>query len=270
MKRFFVPFALSLFTLYLLGGASLSNAQEQPATSGFGHVLRSDVPDLSAWWCEGGWKVRPADPAPADTSRPVVAIEAARGEFEPAQIVLKAKSRNVVLQSASVSDLRGKRGSIPASAVSLYEVATVYIKNPTDYLGQKGEYPDPLPPLKTPLVVFPDRNQSIWVSVRVPERISAGDYTGSIELITDAGTLTVPLTVTVFGFTLPRENHLRSGFGFYPANMEKYHHVKTQADKEKVFAEYMRSFGEHRIAPYSFYEYARIKVDVVGTEVIRR
>ncbi len=267
MKFRAIPLALLAIGFSLLGGTVMLHAQEQPKppnSIGYGYTLNGDLTGASAWWCESAWKVDPIGGTPADNSRPTIALEAARGEFEPVQIVLAAKSAGLSINKVVVSDLRGKRSRIPASAILLFEVATVNIVNPTDYLGHAGEYPDPLPPLKTPLVVPAGRSQSIWVLVRVPERIAAGDYSGKIEIVTDKGTLSAPLTVTVFDFTLPRESHLRSGFGFYPANMEKYHHVKTQADKEKVFAEYMKSFGEHRIAPYSFYEYAPIKVSVVG------
>ncbi|MGQ9791955.1 MAG: glycoside hydrolase domain-containing protein [Armatimonadota bacterium] len=225
-----------------------------PAPEGFGEV----------WWCEGAWKVGRHRPAPTGKASSGILVEAARGEYEPAQLVLRAREPNTILQSVSISDLKGAKTHISASQVKLFEVAAVRVENPSDSLGTPGDYPDPLPPLATPLPLPAEANQAIWILVHVPESAQAGTYTGTIKLRTSCGVLTLPLKVRVFDFTLPAKTHLRSGFGIDAGLIERYHHLQTDEQKRTVWDMYMRSFAEHRIAPYAFYTYNPIHVRFEG------
>jgi hypothetical protein len=59
--------------------------------AGGGYWL-AQTEDLSVWWCESGWKVGRERGMPwiSRAARPEpVAVSAARGEFEPAQVVLR-------------------------------------------------------------------------------------------------------------------------------------------------------------------------------------
>lgn len=232
--------------------------------SHYGYPLASPASFGEVWWCEGAWKVGRDRPAPSGKPSPAIHIEAARGEFEPAQLVLRAKERDTVLESVSVSDLVGATTRIHASQIRVYEVATVRVEHPSDHLGAPGEYPDPLPPLQPPLVLPQGRNQALWILVHVPESATAGDYKGTITLHTNRGQITVPLKVTVFDFALPPSPTLRSGFGISPWNIKRYHHLERPDQEKRVWEMYMRSFAEHRIAPYSFYAHAPIRVRFEG------
>ncbi len=251
------------------GRAMLYSAQTEVNTmvldeSGYGYPLAAPAGFGEVWWCEGAWKVGRDRPAPSGKPSPAIWIEAARGEFEPAQLVLRAKEPHTVLESVSVSDLTGAKTRINASQIRVHEVATVHVVHPSDSLGAPGEYPDPLPPLKTPLALPQGRNQALWILVHVPESAVAGDYKGTITVHTNRGKITVPLQVTVFDFALPQSPTLRSGFGIGAWNIKRYHHLQTPEQEKQVWAMYMRSFAEHRIAPYSFYAYAPIRVRFEG------
>jgi len=238
--------------------------------TGYGYPLSSVSLNLAVWWCESAWKVGRDRTPPEGKPRPAVRIEAARGEYEPAQVVLYAKKGDITLTGVAISDLVGKQGRIPASRVALYGVATVRIEHPSDYLGESGEYPDPLPPLKTPLRIRAGQNQAIWVQVHVPEKTPAGDYRSVIALKTSQGGVKVPLEVHVFDFTLPKQTHLRSGFGFDSGLMKSYHHLQTPEQERKIWDLYMQSFSRHRIAPYSFYAYGPIQVRFEGEGAAKR
>jgi hypothetical protein len=220
------------------------------------------------WWCESAWKVGAELGHPMGGMRPSrgVRIEAARGEYEAAQLVLNPGRRDGVLQKVEVGELRAKKGDakIPASAISIMEVATVKVEHPSDYLGEPGEYPDPLPPLVTPLKLPANRNQALWILVHVPEDVPGGYYEGEIAITTDAGPGKVSLRVEVFDFVLPKESHLRSGFGLDTNEIKRYHKLKTKEQELEVYDLYMKSFAEHRIAPYSFYAHAPIQIKFEG------
>lgn len=251
------------------GRAMLYAAQTEVTTmvldeSHYGYPLAAPASFGEVWWCEGAWKVGRDRPAPSGKPSSAIHIEAARGEFEPAQLVLRAREPGTVLQSVSVSDLVGARTRINASQVRIHEVATVRVEHPSDSLGVPGEYPDPLPPLKPPLPLPYQRNQALWILVHVPESAVAGDYKGTITVHTNRGKITVPLKLTVFDFALPKSPTLRSGFGVSAWNIKRYHHLQTPEQEKQVWEMYMRSFAEHRISPYSFYAHAPIGVRFEG------
>lgn len=238
--------------------------------SHYGYPLSAPAGFGDVWWCEGAWKVGRKRPAPTGKPSAAILIEAARGEYEPAQLVLRAAQPNTILQSVAISNLSGTKTKLSAQQVKLFEVATVRVENPSDSLGVPGDYPDPLPPLVTPLRLPTDSNQAIWILVHVPESAAAGTYNGTIKLQTNRGTITVPLKVRVFDFALPKTTHLRSGFGIDPGLIERYHHLQTDEQKRTVWDMYMRSFAEHRISPYVFFAYNPIHVRFEGEGADKR
>ena len=222
---------------------------------------------LRVWWCESGWKVGRNRPAPSRTvngrTMPPVRIAAARGEYEAAQVVLQP-SRDLELMHVEVGPWRAPRKANSLPTVRIEEVAYVHVTHPTDDTCVRGWYPDPLPPLKMPLSLKPDVNQPLWLTFWVPREAVAGDYKSSIKLHTTAGNLEIPLVLHVYDFELPCETHLRSALGLGTGAINAYHKLVNEADKLAVFEKYLQNFAEHRISPYSFYDYAPIDVRFVG------
>ncbi|MDQ7778274.1 MAG: DUF4091 domain-containing protein [Planctomycetota bacterium] len=162
------------------------------------------------------------------------------------------------------------RPVLDAKNVSIREVAYVHIAHSTDALGAPGDFPDPLPILRTPLELKADRNQPLWITVFVPAGTPGGVYAGKISLETDLGSAEVPLEITVYDFDLPRETHVRSGFGIDVGTIEKYHKPQTDEQKRDLWDRYMRNFKEHRICPYNFYAYNDYKVNFEGEGAERK
>ena len=93
---------------------------------------------------------------------------------------------------------------------------TLYIADMSNLNGP-GWWPDPLIPLDVgkahggaPFDIAPNRNQAVWVDIYIPKDTPAGCYSGTVTVTEDDGanTRTIPLTLTVYDFTLPDENHL--------------------------------------------------------------
>jgi hypothetical protein len=175
----------------------------------YGYRVAGTPASLGIWWCEWGWKVGRDRPLPRATSR-AVRVSAARGEYEPVQIVLRPQ-HETILQRVEISDLTRGKHRLPAQHLSLREVAYVWVEHPTDGLGAPGEYPDPLPPLKTPLRLQAGRNQPLWLTVYVPYGTAAGDYRGTLRIITNRGVAQIPLIVTVYDFDLPARPRSAAG-----------------------------------------------------------
>lgn len=234
----------------------------------YGYRIAGTPASLGVWWCEWGWKVGRERPLP-ETTMHTVTLSAARGEYEPVQIVLRPQ-RDTTLRQVEISDLTQGKHRLPAKHITLREVAYVRVAHPTDWLGEPGDYPDPLPPLKTPLRLQAERNQPLWLTVYVPYGTPAGKYTGTIRLHTDHGVAQVPLMLTVYDFDLPRTPTLRSGFGIDARRIEQYHRVQSEQDKRALWDRYMRNFREHRLAPYNFYAYDHYEVRFEGEGANKR
>ncbi len=244
-----------------LGGAQTNSVLSD--TRG-GHWL-AQTKDLGVWWCESGWKVgreRAVPDKPRGKAEPV-SVCAARGEFEPVQVVLRPETDGELL-AVAVSPLRQRWSKAAPVAVRIAEVAYVEVKHPTDETCQPGWYPDPLPPLKLPLALRAGRNQPLWVTIQVAREAEAGDYHGELRLRTSLGEVRVPLRVHVYDFALPEETHLKSALGLSKHSINQYHGLGQMGDKEAVYEKYLENFAEHRISPYSFYEYSPMDIRFVG------
>ncbi len=226
--------------------------------SGYGVPLGSAGKDVAVWACEAAWKVGLDRDPPKGKAAPI-AIEAARGEHEAVQIVLRATKPGLSLVTFQASDLVCGHVHLAASEIALREVARVRIEHPTDEIGGPGAWPDPLPPLALPMAL-PEGNLAVWVDVHVPETQFAADYRGTIRIGTTAGELEVPVTLHVFEFTLPRTPTLRSGFGLDAGLIRSYHRLETPEQERAEWDLYMADFAAHRISPYSFFAHDPIVV----------
>lgn len=260
-----IPF-LACLLIFLCAASALPAVQTNDClndTRG-GHWL-AQTKDLGVWWCEGGWKVgrdraMPAKPWDKPES---VSVSAARGEFEPAQVVLRPE-KDCQLLWAETSPLHQRWGTATPITVRIDEVAYVQVTHPTDPTCVPGWYPDPLPPLSWPLALAAGKNQPLWLTFHVARDAKPGEYHGELKLHTSLGTIKVPLCVQVYDFTLPEETHLKSALGLGTHAINRYHALKRQEDKEAVFESYLSNFAEHRISPYSFYAYAPMDIRFVG------
>jgi Glycoside hydrolase 123, catalytic domain len=260
-----LPWLLSLL-ISQCGAATLTGAQTRDVlndTRG-GHWLAQSK-DLAVWWCESGWKVgrdRALPDKPQGKPQPV-SVSAARGEFEPAQVVLRPQKDGRLLW-AEVSPLRNRWRKAAPITVQIDEVAYVHVTHPTDPTCLPGWYPDPLPPLPLPLALAAGRNQPLWLTFHVARGAKAGDYRGELKLKTSLGDVRVPLRVHVYDFALPEETHLKSALGLGTHAINLNQGLKERADKKAVFDKYLSNFAEHRISPYSFYDYAPMDIRFKG------
>ncbi|MGB5636565.1 MAG: glycoside hydrolase domain-containing protein, partial [Waterburya sp.] len=129
-----------------------------------------------------------------------IQLMAAKGEYEPFQIVIKAPQDNLSNVNVTVSELTNSEGAvIDSQNITLYREHYIYVDRPSPQglsanptLG-KGWYADGLIPFVNPetqanltgaeLEAVPfnlkaGNNQPIWVDVFVPRDARAGQYQG--------------------------------------------------------------------------------------------
>ncbi|MCK5346500.1 MAG: hypothetical protein KAR20_23990, partial [Candidatus Heimdallarchaeota archaeon] len=111
-----------------------------------------------------------------------------------------------------------------------------------------------------PFEVFRGQNQPIWVDVYVPKDASSGVYKGKFKVTADGNiSAEIPVTLTVWDFTLPDGPTHRSYFGNFrsiesPSAVSVFSSLYFNVEKDtKRFKEiemrYCEAMAEHRINP---------------------
>ncbi|WP_242361164.1 DUF4091 domain-containing protein [Anaeromyxobacter sp. SG17] len=213
-------------------------------------TIAAPLPAAAAqvWTALAAEKIRPGATARSDSS---ARIAAARNEFEAFQVVVTGAATNV---RAAASELTGA-GTI--GGVRLYREALIQVQTASALDGATGPWPDALVPdvdevanerrNAFPFSVPASESRAIWVEVFVPPEAPAGDYTGSVSVSWDGGSATVPVTLTVWPFTLPSTASLKTAFGFTYGAIPSGHGVSAADAFAAIRARYGQLALDHRI-----------------------
>lgn len=179
-------------------------------------------------------------------------IQAARDEFEPFQLVVRAGSAQSLavfisdfVKGGDVTDV------IPATNVTLHRVDYVPVTRLSDHFGRIGNWPDPLYPVAMGgTVAFPaSANQPLWFTVHVPRDAAPGVYAATVTI----GAATVPVALEVWGFALPQEIHLAGEWGFgWSSLVERYKGTvggSVQPCYWTLVDALYEDFADHRLTP---------------------
>jgi hypothetical protein len=134
---------------------------------------------------------------------------AARNEFEPFQLVIRADaSSSVTLAMPAFAQAPGGPGSIPRIEVSRVEY--VKVDQPSDassIRSPSGYLPDPLVPTTfgASEAVTAGQNQPFWITVYVPPDVPAGDYASTLTVTVAGAAQAIPIKLHVFDFALPKK-----------------------------------------------------------------
>ena len=164
----------------------------------------------------------------------------ARGEQESAQIVLRS---TVDLEGvrAAVSPLVGPRGArLEGECLSLRRVG---------YLDGR---PDVLAPLR-PLALQAGKAQPLWLTVTVPRQARPGRYQGEITVsVPGHGTAArVPVSLTVWRFTLPERPSLPAVFGIAdPMFVQRYGLKEGTPEWQQALHAWYQLLIRYRLSPY--------------------
>ena len=181
------------------------------------------------WVLPGLARVGQTDP-PGTTSS--ISLYSARGETVDAQVIVQAPSGGLSNVNVNASALTGPGGAtIPASSITLYREYYINVTGTTSFVGGSnlplgsGTYPEPLIPFNDPETNSPlcgtsailkacnasisaGQNQPYWIDISVPHGATnnpPGNYAGTVSVTADQGTLSIPVTLTVWNFELPTQ-----------------------------------------------------------------
>lgn len=230
--------------------ALLPSARAADAPPPFpGARLAASTDDVTLWWTSSGRKVGPTHAVPEDVAE-AATLSVARNEVEATQIVVRPKAPLRGFTATAGPLVGPGEGVIPAENVEVLRVRFVDVKEVSDFLGLPARWPDPLPPFAGPIDLEADRNQPLWVRVKVPKAIPAGIYRGSVRLAAENYSAEVALHVRVYDFDLPDRMTCSAAFGFDPGNVWLYQRVTDPQKRREVLEKYLADFGAHHISPY--------------------
>ena len=193
----------------------------------FVRARKASVASFPVWVASSLLRVGKTDSPEALAS---IDLSGARGETVDTQVVVQSPVGGLTNVNLSASPLTGPNGvTIPVSNVTLYREHYLTVTGTAKYGGGSnpplgsGTYPEPLIPFNDPetgaalcgssaslkacnATVSPGQNQPYWIDISIPRgpaKGPAGTYTGSISVTADQGTVTIPVTLTVWNFELP-------------------------------------------------------------------
>jgi hypothetical protein len=235
-------------TLTTLGVATLTGTPGAPEAGGYFHQLTGASPgSLSVWAAPPVEKILKTNAAPVAAAP--LRISAARDEFEPFQLVVRAPSAQNL--AVNISSFTKGSETIPAANVTLHRVDYVTLTQLSDASGRLGPTPDPLYPLAMgSSVSFPaGSNQPLWFTVHVPRTAPSGLYHATVTI----GAATVPVELEVWNFTLPPEIHLAGEWGFgWSELVERYKGTiggSVQSCYWNLVDALYEDFADHRLTP---------------------
>jgi len=219
-------------------------------------------------------RVKIADAVPANGSR-FATVEAAGNEYQSFQIVINGGASGWKNVSASLT-APFTNSACAALPVQFYREHYITITNPShngDGGASPGVYPDALIPFVNPFTgaslsggrypsapfdVAPGQNQPVYVEVYVPDGTAPGLYTGVVTVTRDNGVplAQIPVSLTVWNFSLPKKPSLRSSFHAYDSDhaigpAAYYGYAAGSAQHVSMAAAMDEAMIAHRVIPES-------------------
>lgn len=183
-----------------------------------------------------------------------VKVEALKGEYEGAQVILTA-TKNVNSYNVEViADLESTSGNLfKKENVSLYHQKYMNIEEA--YFNQNnpvaGQYPDALLPLATAIEFEENKikagnNQGVYLTFNVPVSQEAGEYSGNLKITYDGKQKIVPISLTVYDLTVSQETRSMSYFGL---GFTQY--LGELDGTQNIWRTYVEEMIKYRLAPHS-------------------
>ncbi len=146
-----------------------------------------------------------------------LALAGGRNEVVDGQLALFADSKAWQGIRVSFSNLAGPGGATIASArLRWRRIASVRTQQPGYQTRYVGLWPDPLLPA-APFDVAAHGRAFVWVDLVIPTDAKPGRYVGTLTLsATGTAMQTVPVSLRVWGWTMPHQSHIRTAFGIGP------------------------------------------------------
>jgi len=157
-----------------------------------------------------GVPITPTLAPSVDSLNPELLVAACPGEYEPVCFCVRP-TVDLTGCSVTATDLLGKGvHRVPASAIEIRSVQQFLVKKVKGIFVPVGKILQPFDVVDLPK----DLTHGFWLTLHVPEDAPPGEYTGMVTFAAGGRpAVAIPLTVTVYPFTLPDPDGV--AFGLY-------------------------------------------------------
>lgn len=212
----------------------------------------------------GTIKIRDTSPVPS----PTIALDAARNEYEPFQIVIAggaAGIRDVHVAKVALVNVADSSIVLDIQNIRMFQEGRYNVRWASAAEGDAGYWPDPLIPdvdaydqqQRHAFVGFDiaaNQTRAVWVDIRVPVDQPAGMYRGMFVVTgTNLPAASVTVQLRVRDFTLPSTSTLKSAYNLAADNVTRAHFGGQwcsdfpSAQTDGLLVKYARAALDHRI-----------------------
>lgn len=153
MNKYFKNIIIFIITVLVLNPVIVFSGNTK---NNFSYLLYQDS-NFTVWWATATYKIFKDQESPVSKSK-IIKIFAAKNEYEPFQIIIKSK-KNLNNILVSLSDFKNSNERIEKENITINFVEYVNIEKPTDSIGHKGLWPDPLPEYQEPFPTVANENK---------------------------------------------------------------------------------------------------------------
>ncbi len=212
-----------------------------------GNVKPRDV-DVKLWSTNALDKVQ-RDDVRENVSSAALNYEMAKNEVEGAQFLITPqngyKVNRFTVTTSALGD--GNGNVIPTSDIKVYLQKYINVTNKMGFSPQlhAGYVPDALLPMEKAVEYGENTvegvNQAVYVTVKTQKNTPAGVYTGSFTVDVDGAKSDIPVSVTVWNFAIPDENHVGSLFAIWQDELG-YGELDATNDMYALYADFLADY----------------------------
>lgn len=178
-------------------------------------------------------------------------IALAGNEKESLQLLILAGDSGLKDTRVEAGPLTREGGTETLTA-SIAPMGFVQTKKPPYRADYIGWYPDPILDFLNTFDVKPNEMQPVWVSVKTPPGANPGEYRGTLTVrAANAPPQSVDLRVTVWGFDVPKETHLRTALSYREDSVKQVYGALTP-EMNRRYEDFLLV---HRLSPDNIYRY---------------
>jgi len=184
-----------------------------------------------------------------------VQIQTAKNEYESFQLVILPLMSGLQDVTIQVSDLVSTDGNVTIAAgnLELFHQIEQFVKpsRGTAY-DWAGWLPDAIQPVEGSFDVHTLEAEPIWASIYVPGDKEAGTYRGEIRIVPSGeAPTTVPITVKVHPFGIPRVGNFRTQGHFSLEDLQAWYKKEYSAEVRRAFYRLMVQYRQSPTSQYS-------------------
>ncbi|NMA04874.1 MAG: DUF4091 domain-containing protein [Acholeplasmataceae bacterium] len=188
-------------------------------------------------------------------------ISLAKNEYEGGQIILKSSVMDIDGYEIVLSDLKSETSTLSKENISIYKQHYIEVTAPSNNAFGVGFYPDALIPFEKVLEYKENnfkknQNEALWFKVYAPKEQNPGTYKGVVKIKYQEETIDVPITVTIYDFTLSDESHSSTSFNIWADPFVDQFIPGHLDSTEELYRNYYNYLLDYRISPSYLPTYA--------------